>query len=326
MQSPAGRLLGLLSLLQARPHWNAVELASRLGVTPRTVRRDVTRLRELGYPVLAEPGPLGGYQLGAGGALPPLLLSDDEAVVVAVGLRAAAGGAASGFEDSAVAALAKLEQVLPARLRDRVVALNTTTVLLAHRDQAVVDPEILLLLAQGCRRLERVRFEYRDGAGNVTDRTVEPYRLVNTERRWYFVARDLGRDAWRTFRVDRMRTPALTGHRFTRTSEPDAAAMVADGLAVASHPVQAEILLRVDPAEAATTIPRTVGTIEPAEEGTLLRIGAPDVEWLAHYLAGVPYAFEVRHPPELRTALRALGRRLQRDHGEPQRQQQAARV
>src|SRR5262249_47733350 len=159
VESPAARLLELLSLLQSRPHWTATELSDHLGVTPRTVRRDVTRLRDLGYPVLADAGATGGYQLGSGAALPPLLLTDDEAVAVAVGLRTAASAGPAGYEQAAVAALAKLEQVLPARLRDRVLALNAATVLVRHGQEKATDPELLLTLAQGCRRPERVRFE-----------------------------------------------------------------------------------------------------------------------------------------------------------------------
>jgi len=311
MESPAGRLLALLSLLQSRPHWNAVELADRLEVTPRTVRRDVTRLRDLGYPVLAEPGPVGGYQLGAGGQLPPLLLTDDEAVAIALGLRASAVTGSSGLEDAAVAALVKLEQVLPARLRERVGALNAATVLVPGTTGGpVVDPEVLLTLAQGCRGLERISFRYRDGEGRDTERRIEPYRLVGANRRWYLVARDLDRDDWRTFRVDRLSNPVLTGHRFVRAEEPDAARMVADGLALAAHRWQAEVLLRTDASRASEVIPRTVGSLEPVEGGTVLRIGAGELEWIAGYLAGLPFDFEVRHPRELGKALRALARRL----------------
>lgn len=312
MESPAERLLALLSLLQARPHWTAQEIAQRLSVTARTVRRDMTRLRNLGYPVLAEPGPSGGYQLGAGGSLPPLLLSDDEAVAVALGLRAAASGGVAGFEDAAIAALAKLEQVLPVRLRERVGAITIATVVLRPGGGPLVDPERLLVLAQGCRSLERIRFGYRDGEGHLSERRVEPYRLVNAGRRWYLVARDLDRDDWRTFRVDRLTDPQLTGHRFTRATEPDAAAMVAEGVAVLGHPVQAEVELRVDLAHAAEVIPPTVGTLEPMPGGTLLRIGGGDLDWIARYLASLPFEFEAREPPELRVVLRALGRRLQR--------------
>ena len=316
VESPAGRLLRLLSLLQSRPHWNGPELAERLGITQRTVRRDIANLRELGYPVEAEAGPNGGYQLGAGGALPPLLLTDDESVAVAIGLRAAASGGVAGYEEAAVAALAKLEQVLPGRLRERVLALNAVTVLV-RSGGTTVDPDILLTLAQGCRRPERIRFGYRDGSGNVSQRRVEPYGLVNVERRWYLVAHDLDRQDWRTFRVDRVSAPSLAGHRFVRTGEPDVAAMVADGLAFAAHHWQAEVWLRADVRDAALEIPRTFGTLEAVDGGTVLRIGANELDWLAHYIAGLPFEAEVRDPPELRAALRALGRHLQRAHREP---------
>ena len=317
MQSPAERLLSLLSLLQSRPHWTADELAGRLAITPRTVRRDVTRLRDLGYPVLAEPGPGGGYQLGAGGALPPLLLSDDEAIAVALGLRAAATGGVAGFEDSAIAALAKIEQVLPTRLRERVLALTVATIHLRSRSTPVVDPDLLLTLAQGCRRLERLRFEYEDRNGQITERRVEPFRLVSTGNRWYLVAVDVDRADWRTFRVDRVSAPVLTGHRFTRTEEPDAAAMVADALSMLPYGLVAEIMLRADHAQAATVIPRTIGSLEPVDGGTRFRVGAAEVDWIARYLVTLPFEFEVVDPPELRAALRALGRHLQKSHREP---------
>ena len=310
MESPATRLLGLLSLLQTRPRWNGPELAQRLGITERTVRRDITRLRELGYPVDAEPGRAGGYQLGAGGALPPLLLSDDEAVAVALGLRAAAGGAVVGSEEAAVAALAKLEQVLPARLRERILALNSATVLVPSGAAPVVESDVLMTLAQGCRRHERVRFAYTDGAGRRSDRRVEPYGLVNADRRWYLVAFDLDRSDWRTFRLDRMSDPTLTGHRFVPSEEPDTAAMVIDARARAPYPWEAEVLLRAEPAAVAGEIPAAVGSLERVAGGTLLRVGANDLDWIARYLAGLPFEFEVRQPPELRAALRALGLRL----------------
>lgn len=305
MESSAGRLLQLLSLLQSRPHWNGPELAERLRVTERTVRRDVSRLRDLGYPVDGGAGRAGGYELGAGGALPPLLLTDDEAVAVSVGLRAAATGGVAGYDEAAVAALAKLEQVLPARLRERVLALNAATVLVRARPELVIDPDALLTLAQGCRRSERITFSYRDGGGNVTDRRVEPYGLVNAERRWYLVARDLDRDDWRTFRLDRMRQPALTGHRFARTSEPDTEAMVLEGMTSAAYTWQAEVLLRARLEDAAVEVPRTVGSLRATRGGTVLRMGANDLDWIARYLSGLPFTFEVRSPVELKDALRA---------------------
>jgi predicted DNA-binding transcriptional regulator YafY len=311
VQSSSARLLELLSILQTRPHWSASELAERLGITERTVRRDITRLRQLGYPVVADAGRTGGYQLGRGGAMPPLLLTDDESVAVAIGLRVAASGGVAGYDEAAVAALAKLEQMLPATLRERVLALNAATVLTRPGVGPLVDPEVLLTIAQACRRPERMTFGYRDGNGILTERRVEPHGLVNAERRWYLVARDLDRQAWRTFRLDRMNEPVLTGHRFVRTEAPDVAAMVADGLALAPYRWHAVAVLQTTRAEAEAVIARTVGSVEEVAGEVIVHIGANEVEWLARYLAGLPFDVEVRSPPEVRAALRDLGRRLQ---------------
>jgi len=208
------RLLTLLSLLQARPDWTGPELAERLGVTGRTVRNDVERLRRLGYPVHASPGVGGGYRLGAGAALPPLLLDDEEAVAVAVGLRTAAGGAVAGIEETSLRALVKLEQVLPAHLRRRVGALGSATISLPVGGPTV-DPQHLTVIAAACRDSECLRFGYRRRDGTKGRREVEPDSLVNHGRRWYLAAWDRRRDDWRTFRVDRMAKPASTGVRFT---------------------------------------------------------------------------------------------------------------
>jgi predicted DNA-binding transcriptional regulator YafY len=313
MGDTAGRLLRLLSLLQSRPGWGGPELAERLGVTERTVRRDVARLRELGYPVDGATGPAGGYELGAGGALPPLLLDDDEAVAVAVGLRTAAGSSIAGLEDAAVAALAKLEQVLPVRLRERVTAVHTTTERLPGARGPQVDPDVLVALAQACRQLERLRFAYRSAAQRETERRVEPFRLVNTERRWYLVAYDLDRGAWRTFRIDRITEVVRTGHRFVRTEVPDAAALVAEGLAVATYAVQVRLRVLAPPEQVADWIPATVGVLEGDEHGTtVVRLGADDLEWIARYVGGLPFEVEVLEPPELSGLLRAVGERMLR--------------
>ena len=200
-------------------------------------------------------------------------------------------------------------------MRERLQALHAATVPLVAGSGPSVDPDALVLVAQGCRRLERLRFQYLDGSGQRSERSVEPFRLVPVRRRWYLVARDRDRDDWRTFRVDRIQEPVLTGHRFIRTEEPDAAAMVAEGLAVGAYSLQAAVVLLVPHQEAAAEIPRTVGSLEPHEEGTLLRIGGSDLRWLATYLAALPFGFRVLDPPELRDELRSLGRRLVRDHG-----------
>ncbi|WP_197359093.1 helix-turn-helix transcriptional regulator, partial [Streptomyces clavuligerus] len=204
MLETSARLLRLLSLLQAHREWSGAELAERLGVTARTVRRDADRLRALGYPVNASPGTGGGYRLGAGARLPPLLLDDEEAVAVAVGLRTSAGQGVEGIGETSVRALAKLEQVLPDRLRRRVSTLNSVTVPMLRVPRVQVDPSVLTELATACRDSEKLRFRYRDHSGSGTRRTVEPHRLVCTERRWYLVAWDLDRADWRTFRVDRV--------------------------------------------------------------------------------------------------------------------------
>ncbi len=201
------RLLNLLSLLQTPREWPGSELAERLAVSPRTIRRDIDRLRDLGYPVEATLGATGGYRLVAGAAMPPLLLDDEEAVAIAVGLRAGAGHAIEGVEEASVRALAKLEQVLPARLRHRVSTLQNATIPLTRGDGATVAPSTLTALAGAVTARERLRFGYRAGDGAETKRLVEPDRLVSTGHRWYLVAYDLGREDWRTFRVDRVSDP-----------------------------------------------------------------------------------------------------------------------
>src|SRR5579864_3375324 len=299
---PSARLLALLSLLQSRPRWGAPELAERLGTTTRTVRRDVTRLRDLGYPVTGGAGRDGGYELGAGGTLPPLLLTDDESVAVAVGLRMAASGSVAGYEQAAVAAMAKLEQVLPARVRERVLSLNDAIVVVRPGPGPSTDPQVLLTVAQGCRRSERLRFSYQDGEGNLTQRRVEPHGVVSTDRRWYLVARDLDRQDWRTFRVDRMTAPALTGHRFVAAAGVDAAAVIAESLASVPYRWQAEVRLETDRRAAEAEIPRTIGVVDEVDGTTVLRVGANDLDWLAQYVAGLPFEAEVLRPPELRAA------------------------
>ena len=313
MESPAARLLKLLSLLQTRPAWTADELADRMEITTRTVRRDVTQLRELGYPVDAEPGPHGGYRLGSGAALPPLLLTDDEAVAVVVGLRVATGHNVAGFEEAAVAALAKLEQVMPSHLRHRVDAVHASTVPMPGPGGPPVDPAVIVLVAQGCRGLERLRFDYVDSNGDATDRLVEPFRLVHVSRRWYLVAFDPSRSDWRNFRLDRIANARLTGARFLRGDEPDAVAMVTEGLALHAHDVQALIELDVDLDEARQVVAPALGILEPAERGCRLRVGG-DLDWIARFLVNLPFAFRVVEPDDLRAELRAMGERLQRDH------------
>jgi predicted DNA-binding transcriptional regulator YafY len=308
------RLLRLLSLLSARSWWGAAELAEETGVTERTVRRDVARLRELGYPVEATTGRYGGYTLGRGGRLPPLVLDDDEAVAVAVGLRAAAGGT-EGTASATLSALAKLDQVLPARLREQVAALAEVTVGLRPPGLPEVDVDALVAAGLACRRPERLRFTYRAFSDRTTERLVEPYKLVYTDRSWYLVAFDPARDDWRTFRVDRMSELRLSGQRFVPVDDPpDAAALVASGLAVAVYDLQAVIRVSLPLDRARSVIPPTVGVVEAESDTTsLVRIGG-DADWIARFLAGSEAPFEVLEGEEVKAELRALGRRLVRQH------------
>lgn len=308
---PTSRLLRLMSLLQQRQDWPSRELADRLGVTSRTIRRDVSRLRELGYAVDAAPGPDGGYRLRAGSVLPPLVLSDDEAVVLVVGLRVAALSGVSGSTDSAVSALAKLEGLLPSRLRARVGALAADVVSLTPPQEAGTDPEVLATLALACRRQEHLALGYTDARGNTSRRDVGPYRVVHADRRWYLVAKDLRREVWRTFRIDRISDAQPLGGRVRFTDPPDAASLVAESVTTAVYPWHATIRLAVPLATAGRLVRPTVGQLtEESPTTTLLRIGAHDLQWLARFLVGLDCDLEVVEPPELVAALRELGHRL----------------
>ncbi|CAM5562367.1 DNA-binding transcriptional regulator [Streptomyces spiroverticillatus] len=323
MLETSARLLRLLSLLQAHREWTGPDLAERLGVTPRTVRRDVDRLRELGYPVNASPGTGGGYQLGVGAQLPPLLLDDDEAVAVAVGLRTCAGQGVEGIGESSVRALTKLEQVLPDRLRRRVGALNAFTVPLLHgRSSAAVDPAVLTELATACRDSERLRFEYRDHSGTTTRRTVEPHRLVCTERRWYLVAWDVDRVDWRTFRADRIDPRPPHGPRFEPREAPaeDLAAYVSKGISTTAYRATALLRLHVPVESAREVVGPDDGVLEPeGPDSCLLRTGAHSMDVLVIHVLLMGLEFEVVEPAELTGRITAardlLGRAL--DRGAP---------
>ncbi|WP_189309868.1 helix-turn-helix transcriptional regulator [Streptomyces brasiliensis] len=325
MLETSARLLRLLSLLQAHREWSGAELAERLGVTPRTVRRDVDRLRELGYPVNASPGTGGGYQLGVGAELPPLLLDDDEAVAVAVGLRTAAGQGIEGIGETSVRALAKLEQVLPHRLRRRVGALNAVTVpMLRGPLSSAVDPAVLTELAHLCRDSERLRFEYRGHDGTVTRRTAEPHRLVCTERRWYLVAWDTDRADWRTFRADRITPRPPHGPRFTPRRPPaeDLAAYVSKGVSTRAYTDRAVVRLLVPLREAAERISPSVGTLEAdGDDACLLRTGAHGLDVMVIHVMMMGFEFEVVEPAGLTLAIRTardrLSRALERDGRPP---------
>ncbi|MBA2695900.1 MAG: helix-turn-helix transcriptional regulator [Ornithinimicrobium sp.] len=310
MSDTTSRVLQLLGLLQARTLWTGPELAVRLGVTARCVRRDVERLRELGYPVKASRGVGGGYQLGAGRALPPLLLDSEEAVAVAVSLRLAAGAGVAGVDEAAVRALTKLDQVLPARLRAQVLAVQESTVAVPRRSPGV-DPQVLMTLARGCRDTEQVRFAYTRRDGTVTMRRVEPYRMVVLGPRWYLLAYDPDRSDWRSFRLDRMQHVASTTWRFAAREAPDAAAYVMKSVTRSPYRHVARVRVDLPAAELAVRVPATAGEVVPIDEHRCeLVTGAEDLRWLALHLVLLDAPLQVLEPPELSAQMRELGHAL----------------
>jgi predicted DNA-binding transcriptional regulator YafY len=314
MSQTSSRLLKLLSLLQGRRDWPGNELAGRLEVSGRTIRRDIERLRELGYPVESLTGPAGGYRLRAGSAMPPLLLDDEEAIAIAVGLRTAARASVTGIEETAVRALVKLEQVLPAHLRRRVGALGSATVTQPVAGPTV-DPQHLTVIAAACRDSECLRFGYRSRDGTESRREVEPHSLVNHGRRWYLVAWDRGRHDWRTFRIDRLSRPGSTGVRFglRRLPAKDAAAYVEQSISAAPKRFEALVTLHAAAEEIASRVPAYGGAIEPMDAHTCeYRTSDEDLGWLAMRIAMLGVDFEVREPPELVEHMRALALRLRR--------------
>ena len=317
MIETSARLLKLLSLLQQPKEWSGAALAGELGVGVRTVRRDVDKLRNLGYPVDAVPG-VAGYRLGAGAALPPLLLDDEEAIAVAVGLRAAANGTVAGTEEASVRALTKLEQVLPSRLRYRIELLQQVAVTPAGGPS--VQPDVLLAVAAACRDHHRLRFDYRNHDGTATTRTTEPHRLVHTGRRWYLVAWDLDRDDWRTFRVDRLEPRIPTGPRFTPREVPELAS-TNRGVAYGGYRYQARILVHAPAEQVADRFGPNVASVTPVDDDhtkpygteearTLVETGANSLEQIALHLGVLGLPFEVQNPPELIDTIRELTTRL----------------
>jgi predicted DNA-binding transcriptional regulator YafY len=311
--------LELLSLLQARRDWRGTDLSDRLEVSGRTLRRDIERLRRLGYPVESLSGPAGGYRLRAGTAMPPLLLDDDEAVAIAVGLRTAARASVTGIEETALQALVKLEQVLPAHLRRRVGALGSATIM-PPAAGPTVDPRHLTVIAAACRDSERLRFSYRSRDGSDSRREVEPHAIVNLGRRWYLVAWDRRREDWRTFRVDRLESPASSGVGFAPRKLPakDAAAYVEQSLTAAPNRFEARVTLHAAADQVASSVPAYWGTFEPIDAHTCeYRTGDDDLGWLAVRITMLGVDFEVHEPPELVEHLRALAERLERAAGLP---------
>jgi predicted DNA-binding transcriptional regulator YafY len=314
MLETSARLLRLLSLLQGRRDWTSAELAARLGVTTRTIRNDVDRLRLLGYPVEARPGVAGGYRLGTGGALPPLLLDDEEAVAVAIGLRSAANGSITGIGETSVRALAKLQQVLPARLRRRVGALQAHALPMPARGPTV-DPDVLTAIACACRDHDRLRFDYQAHSGAASRRSVEPYRLVNDRQRWYLMAWDTDRDAWRTFRADRIGLRPPPGPRFAPRALPsdqEIAAQVARGVGEATWQYRARVIVHAPAAHVRDRLPIPVEVEPLAGDECAFEPGSDHPEMLALYLGLLDADFTVLDSPELVAALGQLAGRFQR--------------
>jgi predicted DNA-binding transcriptional regulator YafY len=304
----SARLLQLLSLLQTRPSWTGPQLADRLEVSARTIRSDVDKLRQLGYPVAAGPGVGGGYRLGPGAKMPPLLLDDEEVIAVAIGVRTAAG--VSGIEESSARALAKLEQVLPSRLRHRISAIQTSTVA-AARGGPMVDPQVLTAVAAACRDRHRLRFDYYSYDDTASLREVEPYRLVHTGRKWYLVAWDLDRADWRTFRADRITPRVPTGPKFVPRELPqdDLAAYISRGVDAALFHWRARVLVHKPATELVQWMPAAVAVEAVDDRSCLVHAGASTPHMLAAMIVNIDAEFEVDGPPELLSALRTIADR-----------------
>ncbi|MEU0661816.1 helix-turn-helix transcriptional regulator [Streptomyces lavendulocolor] len=300
----SSRLLRLVSLLSARSEWTCRELAARMAVTDRTVRRDIARLRDLGYGVESAPGPWGGYRLSPGVRTPPLVLDDEEALAVAVALRETALSGVLGTGQAALSALLKLRQSLPTRLADQLEALGGTLEHTPRSGESQIDTPLLLELARACHSALRATLSYRDHSGRVSVRAVDPYRLVHTGLRWYLVARDVAKQEWRTFRADRVVSVRPTMEPADVTDPPDAAALVSRGIASVVYPVRTTVRLPLPLDRALQTIPPTIGTHRPdGPEATVVEIGGNSADQLAIYLLGLATPLTVLSPDEVRRAL-----------------------
>ena len=308
MSDVTSRALRLLALLQARTVWTGPELAREMGVTTRTVRRDVDRLRQMGYPVLTSAGHGGGYQLGAGRALPPLLLSSTEAAAVAVGLRLAAASGLEGLDEEALRALAALDRILPASVRAEVGAVSAAMGVIS-RDGPGTRSEVLMALATAVRDEVRVRLDYERADGERFERRIEPYRVLSVEGRWYLFAWDLDREDWRTFRLDRMHAVHPSTFTFAARETPDIEHAVRESITVAGYRAACTVRILAPYAQVAPMISARTGTLEAdGEEACVLRAGADQLRWVAVHLAGMGLPVEVIDPPELLEEIEALGR------------------
>ncbi|WP_422507940.1 helix-turn-helix transcriptional regulator [Stenotrophomonas sp. GZD-301] len=315
MLTTSARLLRLLALLQSRPHWTGAGLAEVMTVHPRTLRRDIDRLRALGYPIQASSGVAGGYAFRAGRALPPVLLDDEEALAAALALRTAVTGTISGIEQTAITALVKLEQVMPPRLRRRLDALRATILPLDQRGP-LVDAALLATLAGACRDQLHVHFDYADQKGQPSHRCVEPHGVVNAERRWYLAAWDTARTDWRTFRIDRITSTPVIGAHFRPRPGPeggDLRAFVDRALSLGGRGDGAEVILHAPLEAMRQCIPASAGTLEAVDaQRCLLRCAAHPMGAVVYWLLALELEFEVVGPPALRERLREAGARVAR--------------
>jgi predicted DNA-binding transcriptional regulator YafY len=301
MLDTSARLLRLLSLLQTRKDWSGADLAARLGITTRTVRRDIDRLRELGYPVDATVGVGGGYQLGAGAEMPPLLLDDHEVLAVALSLGAGAANSVSGLEEASVRAMTKLRQVMPSRLRHRLDSLQVDAT--PTRTRVSVDAGVLSDVAAVCHRRERLRFDYKARDGAETRREVEPYRLVRSGMRWYLLAWDLGRDDWRSFRLDRLTPKIPTGPHFSPRDLPEggAAAFIARSLGSVHRQANARVRIHSPIDKVADMVDAEWGVVESGNtDNCEVLLYGQSVASIARWMYAFDADFTVLSPIELR--------------------------
>lgn len=316
MAATSTRTLRLLSLLQTHKYWPGVELADRLGVSARTLRRDVDRLRELGYPVDAQRGVDGGYQLAPGAALPPLMIDDEEAVALVVGMQAAVHGSVDGIAESAVRVLAKVIQVMPPRLRKRVDALRAMTIPAAWgpAGDSAMDPAVLTTVALACRDNERLRFDYVTADGRHAERHTEPHRLVALGRRWYLVAYDLNRHDWRSFRVDRLAGPRGDGSRFRPRELPaaDAAEFVRAGLEHLPRPYRIDVVVLASAEYVRAHLGRWSTVEEIDADSCRVRMTTDSLEWPIMGLGMLDADFDIIEPEVMRERVRALADRFGR--------------
>jgi predicted DNA-binding transcriptional regulator YafY len=306
-----GRLLAVLAALQSRPSWSGPDLARQLDVTVRTVRRDVERLRQLGYPVESDTGARGGYRLGTGGAvIPPLMLDADEVFALAVLAHATDR---PGLGEAAERAVRKLEQMLPAPLQ-RDIALTATVVRVDSPTGDHPDGSVLRIVSAACRASDELAVRYRDRNGAVSDRRLLPYRVVSIGRRWYLVARDARKPDWRTWRVDRIESAAPSGHRFVVGDPPDAAALVQRSISTSPYRYHARVELDAPIGEIAERVPPSVAVLEALDERTtLLTTGSDNLDSIVFHIGMLDVDFRVLEPTELRERMHALAARLTRN-------------